>query len=298
MNDEPSQSLNEFEHATCPQGCAANDTVLYEFSPFRVCRCDNCGLVRLDPRLAESRIADLYQTDYFDGNHCIGYQNYERDRPLYERTFAHRLKLIQRFKPQGKLLDIGCGPGYFLNVAATHGFDVFGLDLSSYAVEQCQPRFPGRVQRGPLRPGQFPDGSFDVITMFDLFEHVYEPREFVSHLHTITKDEGIVVITTPNQRSLLARLSGRKWGSFKIPEHVFFYSPETLKRIVAPHFNIEYMRSEGQFCSLEFLSERLKTLNRPLGRVMLPMVRSLGVNEWSVYANSGSMTAVLSKVIG
>jgi cyclopropane fatty-acyl-phospholipid synthase-like methyltransferase len=193
------------------------------------------------------------------------------------------------------LLDIGCSLGYFLNVASRHSFDVYGVDVSAFAVQHAAARFPDRIRQEPLAPGMFPDRFFDVITMFDLFEHVYHPRQFLAILHTITKDDAVICITTPNLQSLLSRMSGRRWVSYKIPEHVFYYTPDTLSRIVAPFFEIALLRSEGQYCTLEFFAERLKTLSRPLGKALLRIVRQVGAKDWPIYVNSGSMTAVLRK---
>ncbi len=286
----------ELEPAECPNGCAAGaGEQLHEFGVFGICRCALCGLVRLNPRLVEAQLAEVYEHEYFSGDHATGYDSYEMDARLYEKTFARRLKLIRRFKPAGRLLDIGCSLGYFLNVAARAGFDVYGLDLSRYAVERCAERFPDRVQCSLLLPGLFGDEFFDVVTMFDLFEHVYHPHEFLRTLHAITRDDGIVTITTPNHRSLLARVSRRNWVSYKLPEHVYYYTPETLRHMVAPLFDVELIRSAGQYCTLEFLAERVKTLSRLAGRAMLQTVRSLGLKDVPVYVNSGSMTAVLRK---
>jgi hypothetical protein len=100
------------ERCVCPNGCgAAGDESLYEFGRFNVCRCVACGLVRLNPRLHEGELPGLYEGEYFTGARETGYDRYERDRPLYEKTFARRLRLIRRFKPAGTLLDIGCGLG-------------------------------------------------------------------------------------------------------------------------------------------------------------------------------------------
>ncbi|MDT7541201.1 MAG: hypothetical protein QOE33_1105 [Acidobacteriota bacterium] len=284
------------EESVCPNGCsAAGDESLYEFDHFNVCRCPVCGLVRLNPRLHEEKLTGLYEGEYFTGAHEIGYDNYERDRLLYEKTFARRLRLIRRFKPSGRLLDIGCGLGYFLNVAQREGYDAHGLDCSNFAVEHCRARFPRKVSRGFLARDLFPDKFFDVVTMFDLFEHVYHPREFLSALHAATKDDGIIVITTPNRRSLLARVSRRNWVSYKIPEHVFYYTPETLRHITSPLFEVALVRPEGQYCSLDFLAERIRTLSRPLGGALSRIVRRLGAGALPIYVNSGSMTVILRK---
>jgi SAM-dependent methyltransferase len=294
--DAPQQVA--LERCSCPNDCdAASDEPLYSFDHFNVCRCAACGLVRLNPRLHEDELPELYEGEYFTGAHETGYDSYERDRPLYEKTFARRLRLIRRFKPAGTLLDIGCGLGYFMGVARRGGYDAHGLDCSNYAVEHCRALFPGRVTRGFLTRDLYPEKFFDVVTMFDLFEHVYHPREFLRVLHTATKDDGIVVVTTPNQRSLLARASRRNWVSYKIPEHVFYYTPETLRLVASPLFEVALVRSEGQYCSLDFVAERLKTLSRPLGATLLGAVRGLGVGHLPVYVNSGSMTVVLRKKV-
>jgi SAM-dependent methyltransferase len=182
-----------------------------------------------------------------------------------------------------------------LGVARRGGYDAHGLDCSGYAVEHCRTQFPGKISRGFLACDLFPEKFFDVVTMFDLFEHVYHPREFLRALYGVTKDDGVVVVTTPNQRSLLARVSRRNWVSYKIPEHVFYYTPETLRCTMSPLFEVVFVRSEGQYCSLDFVAERLKTLSRPAGSALLRVVRVLGASDLPVYVNSGSMTIVLRK---
>ena len=295
---QPIRTTSSFQLAPsqCPHHCdATTDEVLHRFGEFQISRCGACGLVRLVPRLTESELVELYEREYFSGDHAIGYDTYEQDASLYEKTFARRLKLIQSFKTSGRLLDIGCGLGFFLNVAARRGFDVQGLEMSAYAFERASAGFPGRIHQGLLVPGLFPAKSFDIVTLFDVFEHVYEPRGFIRILDEITNDDAIVCITTPNHRSLLSRVSGRNWISYKIPEHVFYYTPETLRRMVEPLFEIVLLRSEGQYCTLEFLAERLKTLIRPLGSTLLQTVRALHISKWPIYINSGSMTVILKK---
>jgi len=285
----------EVEDSSCAFGCQSADELLHRFGDYQIYRCQGCGLVRLNPRLSEAQLSSLYARDYFSGEHATGYDSYEQDASYYQRTFARRLRLVKRYGGQGRLLDIGCGLGYSLQVAAREGFDVYGLDLSPYAVEQCEKLFPGRVREGSLTSGLYPRGNFDVVTLSDVFEHVYRPLEFVQALHETIRDNGMALVTTPNHRSVLSRLSGRNWISFKIPEHVYFYTPETLKKLVTPLFTIERLQSDGQYCSLEFLAKRIKTLSRAVGTAMHSSVRAMGLGGLPVFVNSGSMTAVLRK---
>src|SRR4051812_14878697 len=295
-NIQELKTPERYERVVCPNDCSAQAIVLHDFEPFQVCRCCRCGLVYLNPRIAEDQLGTLYEAEYFHGGHDTGYATYERDRPLYEKTFRRRLTLVQKFKRSGRLLDIGCGFGYLLNVAQTLGFEPWGLDVSSFAVERCNERFPGRVKRGILTPDTFPPASFDVITMFDLIEHVYHPVDFFRLVATCLKDDGIVAVTTPNHDSLLSRVSGRNWVSYKIPEHVFYYSPKTLAQVAAPLFRVVRVRSEGQYCTLAFLAERLKTLNATLGASVSRLCRGK-LGNLPVYVNSGSMTVLLEKQV-
>src|SRR5258705_2161980 len=124
----------------CPNNCRPTDSILWEFNPYRVCHCTNCGLVRLNPRLSEDQLSDFYEGGYFSGEHSTGYDSYERDARRYERTSHRRLKSIRRFRQTGRLLDIGCGLGYLMNVAARKGFEAYGLDVSRYALDRCDAR--------------------------------------------------------------------------------------------------------------------------------------------------------------
>lgn len=148
-----------------------------------------------------------------------------------------------------------------------------------------------------MEHGIFPDKYFDVVSMFDLFEHVYHPHQFLSALHEVTKDDGIIIITTPNHESLLSRVSGKGWVSYKIPEHVYYYSPRTLRKMVNPLFDVALIRPEGQYCSLAFLADRIKTISRPLGSGLFQIAHRLGAQDLPVYVNSGSMTVILRKKI-
>jgi SAM-dependent methyltransferase len=141
----------------------------------------------------------------------------------------------------------------------------------------------------------FSDGFFDAITLFDLIEHVYEPRRFIEALAAQLRPGGQLLVATPNCRSLLARATGRRWVSYKIPEHVTYFSPRTLAHALAPHFSIEHVRPCGQHVSLPFLLERLSQ-GVPFGGAPLARLAAVrGLADLSLYANSGSMLVLASR---
>ncbi len=128
------------------------------------------------------------------------------------------------------------------------------------------------------------------MTAFDAFEHVYEPRRFLDAAHALLRPGGVLTITTPDVTSLLARVSGRGWVSFKIPEHVYYWSPATMRRVLAPRFDVLEIRGAGQYATVGFLLRRaLRVGPHSAAWLRRGADRLAGL---SVYANNGSLTAI------
>jgi 2-polyprenyl-3-methyl-5-hydroxy-6-metoxy-1,4-benzoquinol methylase len=208
---------------------------------------------------------------------------------LLTKTFARRLRWLGPPPPGGRLLDVGCGPGAGLDAARDAGWEAWGLDLSADAVARASARHPGHVAKGTLEDSPFPPGSFDAITAFDLVEHVYEPRRFAAALAAALKPGGSVLIATPNVDSLLARATGRRWVSYKIPEHVTFFSRTTLADALAPLLTLVRTAPCGQHVSLPFLLERVGAALPAGGGVLVAASRTRALSGLTLYANSGSM---------
>jgi 2-polyprenyl-3-methyl-5-hydroxy-6-metoxy-1,4-benzoquinol methylase len=288
----------EWEDCGCPV-CDADATerkVAYRFPQSDYHQCLQCDLVYLSPRVPEPRMLALYQdASYYAGEQSLGYETYEEDEDVYRMTFTRRLREFSRFKPGGQVLDIGCGTGLFLEAAESEGWDVSGLDVSRYARSAEATALAGRIRVGTLETADFAPGSFDVVTMFDFFEHVYRPREFVDHVARILAPNGIAVVATPDYGSWMRRLLGRRTVSFKIPEHVAYYTRETLSRAVSHAFDLTHVEPIGQYCTTAFVERRLAGVAPLLGRAFGLGVRAVGASDWTPYVPSGSMLAVLEK---
>ena len=274
----------------CGQGTPQRER--HRFPPYGVVECAGCGLVFLSPRPTEARALELYQdAAYYDSNVAgHGYDEYLEVRGNWIRTFGRRLRAIARHQPPGRVLDVGCGPGFFLEAAAARGWESWGLDPSAYAVAMARRLFDDHVQVGVFGTAPLPAGHFELVTAFDAFEHVYDPRGFLQAAHRLLKPGGLVAITTPDPTSLLARVSGRRWVSFKIPEHVFYWSPATIRRVLDPCFEVLELTSAGQYATLGFLLRRLLRLGGRTPAPLRPLVAAL--NRLSVYANNGSLTVI------
>jgi SAM-dependent methyltransferase len=297
-------SPENLETTTCPMcGPQAAQTLRYDFAPYRVVSCSNCGLVFLSPRLTEDAILKLYsdQEYYVSEVSGQGYDEYLEVRPNWIKTFSKRLDQILKYQKPGKVLDIGCGPGFFLEAAQAKGYDVYGLDPSDYIVKVAGEKFGDRIQKGLIESANYPDSHFDLVAAFDTFEHVYHPLEWLEATRRVLrspdpasgKPGGLLAITTPDPNSLLAKASGQKWVSFKMPEHVFYWSPNTIRRAFGDKWEIMEFNRAGQYATLGFLFRRLLRLPSNVGGILKWKLDLL--NKLSIYSDNGSMTVIARK---
>ena len=295
-DDTRSWSEDDLETATCPLcGPAPGVQVRFDFSPFRIVACNGCSLQFLSPRLTEARMLGLYQEPgYFRSNvPGHGYDEYLEARPHWHRSFMRRLRQIQRHGSGRRLLDVGCGPGFLLEAATRMGYDVRGIDPSAYVVAIAQETFGPRVRQGTIHTADFESARFDVVVAFDTFEHVYDPLRFLDAARDLLKPGGVLAITTPDPTSLLARVSGRRWVSFKIPEHVFYWSRGPMARALEDRFSILETTRAGQYASLSFLVRRLFGLRPMTGGLGKLLLEALG--RFTVYADNGSFTVIAAR---
>jgi SAM-dependent methyltransferase len=255
--------------------------------------CPACGLVQLVPTPSPETLRALYEGEsYFGGGEGdSGYAQYASQEQEYLATFREDVRRIRELVPTGRLLEVGCGYGYFLKCALDAGYDAYGIDLSPEAVAQAQARFPGRVFRGLLEETPEIQGqAFDVVFASHLIEHLTEPAAFLRAAGRLLRPGGLVVLVTPNIKSLLARFSGSRWVSFKIPEHVSYYDPRTITELLRRSgYEVRAIDSAYQHYSLPFVTSRVRQLLHPVSLLVPPVERLPLLRERRVRVTSGSM---------
>jgi 2-polyprenyl-3-methyl-5-hydroxy-6-metoxy-1,4-benzoquinol methylase len=230
-------------------------------------QCRHCGLVYVTPRLSEEHIQQLYERDYFQtGNGARrGYRDYIADQEYLVETFRRRMPLIDRYaSTRGRLLDVGCAAGYFLQVGYERGWDVYGVEPSACVADYARSHLKLNVFGGTLMDAGFPSGFFDVVTMWDVLEHMVDPHTELLEVHRVLGREGFLVLETQNIASWAPRLFGKKWVHFGNDLHLFHFSPTTITRALAETgFNLlEITRvNTGKVCSLQFLADKLRHLS-------------------------------------
>src|SRR2546428_9581461 len=212
--------------------CAEAETrALFHVAGALIVACRGCGLVRQDARpLATAALYDgaYYATDDPKG----GYANYFLDADVNKRTFRQRIHAIERrYGRKGRLLDLGCALGDFLLEAKAAGWDVAGVEISTFAAQRARARGL-RVTAGRLEELDLPAASFDVITLYDAIEHLTDPVATLAAVHRLLVPGGLLHLVTPSVGGVQARLLGRHWYHYKPGEHLFYFTPDTLRRAV------------------------------------------------------------------
>jgi SAM-dependent methyltransferase len=173
-----------------------------------------------------------YTGDYFSGHRSDGYSDYCAAEPVLRREFARSVEFIRGYCRSGRLLDIGCAYGFFLKEAERY-FEVAGIELAEAAAEHCR-RSGLNVLSGVADEASMARiGKVDVITLFDVIEHLPHPHETLALCDRYLEPGGIIVITTGDFASPLARLAGTKWRLMTPPQHLWFLTPESMRRISA-----------------------------------------------------------------
>lgn len=195
------------------------------FGEWRVLRCPKCDLGRLDPK--PDMASQQYGEEYF-AEHRIMTAGTDDELARKIAGQRSRVNFIKRYKPSGQLLDIGCASGYFLARAREEGYGVHGIEVSEWAVQEGRSRLGLEIDKGNTDDVDFPDGSFDIITMWHVIEHVEQPIEALSEVRRWLKQDGLLVIECPNMDSFDARRCGKDWRGWSIPYHLWHYTPASL----------------------------------------------------------------------
>lgn len=220
----------DIETTNCPICASSDKQDKYTFPPFTIVACNNCTAHYLSPRLRESAATELYANeDYFNDAHESGYSEYTEQEVSLRKTFRRFMENLQeRGLTGGSLLEIGCGFGYLLDEAKPFFTTRSGTDFSAGAVERSR-LLADEVYLGGL--DALPAGShYDCIVATNVLEHTYHPAKFLSTLRDHLTVGGSIVMAVPNMASFIRLLLGKKWPSFKVPEHTVYFKQDTLQR--------------------------------------------------------------------
>jgi SAM-dependent methyltransferase len=198
---------------------ASSDHVLLD----QVVQCRACSLVYVNPQIRP----DLILSGYAEAEDPLFVAQNDARILAFEKTLRTILRR-QGLSGQGKrMLDVGCASGACLVAARQLGFDVVGVEPSVWMAAFGRRTFGLDIRDGILEPGMFPPASFDVVTLWDVLEHIPRPHETLLLIRSLLKPGGLLVVNYPDIASIVARLLGRRWP-FWLSVHLLYYTPKTI----------------------------------------------------------------------
>lgn len=209
---------------------------VFTLDEFDVSRCRRCSHLFVSNGLAEGALSAAYGHDYYDAGgaaDAVGYQDYLRDAELRTRGFRERLKQIETlFGKRGRLLDYGCAVGLFVRVATESGWAATGYERSEWAAQYGREHFGLDIVLGDGRNSPAFESRFDVVTMWDVVEHLEHPRDVIQSISKWLRPGGLLALNTVNSSSAGARLAGRHWRHLAPPHHLQYFSRASLRRLL------------------------------------------------------------------
>ncbi|MBI5118372.1 class I SAM-dependent methyltransferase [Candidatus Poribacteria bacterium] len=272
-----------------PCNLCGSGSARYVYPNLGLLKCDGCGLVRADNIPDSQEMGQLYSESYFRSadSGAVGYDDYIADREKISRTFHRRLKEIEGWTHRkGRLLDIGCATGFSLEVARELGWRAQGVEISEFACDFARKNLGVDVFCGLLANADMEPASFDVVTMWDYIEHCPDPAEEFKKAHSLLRPGGLLALTTPNIASVPARVWRSSWMGIKQGEHLYYFTPGTLKRLLAKsRFETVRLEHVGKYIDVDFFIKRAGLYSSTVERVAGWLTRSLGLGDRVVYIN-------------
>ena len=252
----------------CPVCEAEQQVKVAEHNGLHVVRCLSCGHQFVWPVPPDTELAAIYDQTYYQGSRqSVGFNDYDGLAGSRRRMFTRHLRRLQRHVRAGRLLDVGCATGDFLKVAQRHGWEAMGVDPSP-ARQQALAAGLKMVGR-TIDDAEVEPRSIDLITFWDVLEHLPEPVEALRRTSALLAPQGIVSATVPNASSAVASVSGRRWFGYKTAgEHLQFFTTSTIRRAFqSAGFEIVEHRPVAWSCSVGFLLDRAALYLGPAGRL-------------------------------
>lgn len=195
---------------------------------FIICNCTNCGLKFTNPRPTEEAIAPYYDfPEYFSHDDKAKNLTQFVYQEVRKYAVSQKIKHLNQLKPlKGKYLDYGCGTAELLTKANEHGWNVTGIEPNEKARNLANSKLNKKVYDSI---NNLPKGSFDVITLYHVLEHIHSLKKTVKKLIKHLKSDGYIIIAVPNPESYDAEKYGTSWAGWDVPRHLYHFNHKAIE---------------------------------------------------------------------
>ena len=253
-------------------------TVVYTVQGYPISKCAECGVGRAN--VEGFNPYNYYDNGYFTGKNEHSYTDYIGSKEVLNQEFAKTVEFVRGVGPnQGKLLEVGCAYGLFLQQAKQH-YDVHGVELVEEAATYCQSNGLTNVKHGVLTKGDLEKiGTLDVAIMLDVIEHIDNVTETVEMIANQLRPGGSFIITTGDWSSFFARMTGKRWRLMTPPGHLWYFTPNSLEKL-GQRFGLELILTSypWKIVPFELILQQALTMLGINVQVSLPKVfKTLGL---------------------
>ncbi|MEK6781074.1 MAG: class I SAM-dependent methyltransferase [Bacteroidota bacterium] len=231
---------------------------------FAIVKCTSCNLLITSPRPDSNAIGKYYESeDYISHSNSSKSLTDNVYKTVRSFTLRWKLNLVESEKPKGCILDYGCGTGEFLSTCIKYNWDAYGVEPSDQARRKAI-----QLTSLPITKSlnQLTNKKFDIITLWHVLEHIDNLNEKISELKSRLTENGTIFIAVPNCKSLDARIYKTQWAAYDVPRHLWHFSKENIKNLLASHglqlTNIIPMKQDSYYIS--FLSEKYRHPTAPI----------------------------------
>lgn len=260
----------------------------YGYHP-RIVQCRHCGYVYANPRWEPEELLGAYS--------AVEDEVYLQEWRGRELTFRKHLKRLAKFAGAANgrpLLDIGAYIGVFVDVARASGWDAIGVEPSAWAVAVARKRDLPVIQ-GTQDAQELQGRSFDVVTMWDVIEHVDDPAAELRKVFALLKPGGLVAVHTMNIDSRAALLLGERWP-WLMAMHIHYFSEKTLARMLSEiGFEVIWSGAQGRYLRLGYLVSRVGGMSALAGRIAGGIVSRLSLSEAAIPVNFGDLFTMFAR---
>ncbi|MBN2002117.1 MAG: class I SAM-dependent methyltransferase [Anaerolineae bacterium] len=292
---------------TSQEFMSAKDRLGVSDEVFHVYRCQTCGLWYLNPRPTQDEIGAFYPYSEYRAEFSPAIDDELSSFKRWNRRYSLQkvCRFVEAHYRAGTLLDIGCATGNFLAEMRQRGnWEVFGLDANLEAVNYARERFHLDVFHGVLDQAHYSSAMFDVVTMWNVIEHLHDPCDILRQVHTVLKPGGALIFSLPNANSIDAKIFKSFWVGFDPPRHLYTFTIQTVKQLLhltgfelVQHRHITGSYHSWTASALQFLARRypkMKWLSKmvtslPMRGVLWPYLR------FAETINRGAILSIMAK---
>tara|TARA_Y100000031_G_C8181235_1_gene366598 strand:- start:194 stop:1126 length:933 start_codon:yes stop_codon:yes gene_type:complete len=285
MAEEMKKKNAEVYPATVKVGCAVcggkRERFLYRVDGYRLVRCRDCGLAFLNPRPSVKELDRFYDQYFQDQVDPDGKKrNYYAEKDVKLKAFYDEYLKLEGFlkRRKGKILDVGCAAGYFLE-SMPDSWERYGVEYDKSCAREAN-KIPGvTVKAGSLLKAKYGKEFFDVVALLQTIEHMPDPSENIAECSRILKKGGILYVTTPNFGSMTARVFKANHRLITAPAHLYYFTPKTLGLLLKKH-GFKVVKVHYPYFETNYF--KLGDICRLYGRVFLvkagyPLLKGLGL---------------------